>query len=34
MMRIYRDMRFSKDKTPYKTAVGVHFWHAKGKEGA
>ncbi len=34
MMRIYRDIRFSKDKTPYKTAVGIHFWHAKGKEGA
>jgi uncharacterized protein (TIGR02453 family) len=34
MMRIYRDTRFSKDKTPYKTAVMAHFWHAKGKEGA
>ena len=33
MMRIYRDIRFSKDKSPYKTAIGVHFWHAKGKEG-
>jgi uncharacterized protein (TIGR02453 family) len=34
MMRIYRDTRFSKDKTPYKTAVAAHFWHQKGKEGA
>jgi len=34
MMRIYRDIRFSKDKSPYKTAVGVHFWHAQGKDGA
>ena len=34
MMRIYRDIRFSKDKSPYKTAIGVHFWHVKGKEGA
>jgi uncharacterized protein (TIGR02453 family) len=34
MMRIYRDTRFSKDKTPYKTAVMAHFWHNKAKEGA
>ncbi len=34
MMRIYRDTRFSKDKTPYKTAVMAHFQHAKGLEGA
>src|SRR5690349_1473210 len=27
MMRIYRDIRFAKDKTPYKTAVMAHFWH-------
>ncbi len=24
-MRIYRDTRFSKDKSPYKTQVGIHF---------
>jgi len=24
--RIYRDTRFSKDKTPYKTHLGIHFW--------
>ena len=34
MMRIYRDTRFSKDKSPYKTFVAAHFWHAKGKEAA
>ncbi len=34
MMRIYRDIRFARDKSPYKTAVGIHFWHAQGKEGA
>ena len=28
LMRIYRDTRFSPDKTPYKTNVGVSFWHA------
>ncbi len=33
-MRIYRDIRFSKDKSPYKTSVAAHFWHEKGKEGA
>jgi uncharacterized protein (DUF2461 family) len=33
MMRSHRDIRFSKDKSPYKTFVAAHFWHAKGKEG-
>jgi uncharacterized protein (TIGR02453 family) len=32
MMRIYRDVRFSKDKSPYKTHVGIHFRHAAGKD--
>ncbi len=27
MMRIYRDVRFSKDKSPYRTTVGIHFSH-------
>ncbi|MEE8062635.1 MAG: DUF2461 domain-containing protein [Gemmatimonadales bacterium] len=27
MFRIYRDIRFSKDKSPYKTAAGVWFYH-------
>jgi uncharacterized protein (TIGR02453 family) len=31
MFRIYRDTRFSKDKTPYKTHAGVHFRHEAGK---
>lgn len=26
--RIYRDTRFSKDKTPYKTHIGMLFWHS------
>ena len=34
VMRIYRDIRFSKDKSPYKTSVAAHFWHDKGKEDA
>ncbi|NQS91118.1 MAG: DUF2461 domain-containing protein [Chloroflexi bacterium] len=32
MFRIYRDMRFSKDKTPYKTGVGIQFRHKRGKD--
>ena len=32
LFRIYRDTRFSKDKTPYKTNVGAHFRHAAGKD--
>lgn len=31
LMRIYRDTRFSKDKTPYKTNVGIQFRHELGK---
>jgi uncharacterized protein (TIGR02453 family) len=29
LSRIYRDTRFSKDKSPYKTAIGIHFAHAQ-----
>ena len=29
LSRIYRDVRFSPDKSPYKTNVAIHFWHAK-----
>ena len=29
VMRIYRDTRFSKDKTPYKTNIGIGFGHGK-----
>ena len=32
LMRIYRDTRFSKDKTPYKTNIGIHFRHTMGKD--
>src|SRR5262245_4482078 len=32
IMRIYRDKRFSKDKSPYKTYAAAHFWHANGKD--
>lgn len=37
MFRIYRDTRFSKDKTPYKTHVAAHFvlrGKPKGFEGS
>jgi uncharacterized protein (TIGR02453 family) len=32
IFRIYRDTRFSKDKTPYKTQVGIHFRHEVSKD--
>lgn len=32
LFRIYRDVRFSKDKTPYKTAAAVQFRHERGKD--
>lgn len=32
LMRPYRDVRFSSDKTPYKTNVGIQFRHAAGKD--
>lgn len=32
LMRVYRDIRFSKDKTPYKTNIGIQFGHEKGKD--
>ena len=31
MFRIYRDVRFSKDKSPYKTQAAVQFRHEAGK---
>lgn len=31
LFRIYRDVRFSKDKSPYKTHAGLHFRHEAGK---
>ena len=32
MFRIYRDTRFSKDKTPYKTHAAAQFRHEAGKD--
>ena len=32
LMRVYRDTRFAKDKTPYKTNVGIQFRHVHGKD--
>lgn len=32
LMRPYRDIRFSKDKTPFKTNLGVQFRHELGKD--
>ena len=32
MFRIYRDVRFSRDKSPYKTNAGVHFRHEVGRD--
>jgi uncharacterized protein (TIGR02453 family) len=29
--RIYRDVRFSPDKSPYKDHIGIHFWHDQAK---
>ena len=32
LMRIYRDVRFSKDKTPYNTHVTALLWEGQGKK--
>ena len=32
LMRVYRDTRFAKDKTPLKTNVGIQFRHELGKD--
>lgn len=32
LFRIYRDTRFSLDKIPYKTHIGIHFGHGTGKD--
>ncbi len=31
LFRIYRDVRFSPDKSPYKTHLGIIFWEGEGK---
>lgn len=32
LMRIYRDVRFGKNKNPYKTNIGIQFRHEAGKD--
>ena len=32
LMRVYRDTRFSRDKTPYKTNIGIQFRHEQAKD--
>jgi uncharacterized protein (TIGR02453 family) len=32
LFRIYRDTRFSPDKRPFKTHIGIHFSHENGKD--
>lgn len=32
MFRVYRDTRFAKDKTPYKTHASAQFRHERGKD--
>ena len=32
LFRIYRDTRFAKDKSPYKTHAGLSFRHADGRD--
>jgi uncharacterized protein (TIGR02453 family) len=32
LFRIHRDVRFSKDKSPYKTSTGIQFRHEAGRD--
>ncbi len=32
LTRLHRDTRFSKDKRPFNTHIGMHFWHRAGKK--
>jgi uncharacterized protein (TIGR02453 family) len=32
LMRIHRDVRFARDKQPYKTNIGIHIRHTGGKD--
>lgn len=32
LMRVYRDTRFARDKSPYKTNIGIQFRHEAGKD--
>ncbi len=32
IFRLHRDVRFSKDKSPYKTNLGIYFWEGRRKK--
>mgnify|MGYP003430300666 FL=1 len=32
IMRVHKDVRFSRDKSPYKTNLGIQFRHRTGKD--
>ena len=32
LMRVHRDVRFGRDKRPYKTNIGIQFRHERGKD--
>ena len=32
IFRLHRDVRFSKNKEPYKTNMGIYFWEGPGKK--
>jgi uncharacterized protein (TIGR02453 family) len=32
LFRIYRDTRFARDKSPYKTAAGIYFGRSEGRD--
>jgi len=32
LMRVYRDTRFARDKTPYKTNISIQFRHEQGRD--
>ena len=32
LMRVFRDTRFARDKTPYKINIGIQFRHELGKQ--
>jgi uncharacterized protein (TIGR02453 family) len=32
LMRVHRDVRFARDRRPYKTNIGIQFRHARGKD--
>jgi uncharacterized protein (TIGR02453 family) len=34
LFRIHRDTRFSRDKSPYKTHLGIHFFHEDGRKAS